>query len=302
MFWAKKLSGIWSKPVTPKSPKSFDEMPSVEFFSESVCDCSATTEEASFEERSRSEERDSGREQPDFEQGDSAVRENSHVSEGDYVVGEKGLPNFEEGDVGPGEVLPDFEDGDFASGEEPPSFYERMVRDGDFEKACFGAPELGAFPLSTPNHAVSITESYSGSEALSDSMQEIESTRYAEHHEKATTEEACEDVWTKDGDWLQATATWLTLQARFFEHTPLQNRLLMLALTLHDAKECLAPTLSWNAFYQGCRSLGFCITTGELLGAALSGRLLACPEQRVSLWHLRRPELLIVRRTCLCHV
>lgn len=135
----------------------------------------------------------------------------------------------------------------------------------------------------------------------SGSLQEKDFTRHATRYSKRH-ETAPENIRTTDADWLRATATLLTLQARIFERTPLRNRLLMLAITLHDAKARLAPTLSWNVFYQGCRSLGFCIGTGELSGAALSDRLRACPERRVSLWHLRRPELLIVRRTCLCRV
>lgn len=267
------------------------------------------------EERARSEERDlDGRERPDLEKGDSAVeREPPHIAEQDCVIGEDGLPDFEgvlgarevldleKGELGLGEELPDFEEGDFGRGEELPdlekgelglgeelpdfeggesaqteemsSFYERMIRDGDFGKACCGAPGLRSFPLR--NRGVSITDSYSGSETSKNIL---------------------------NTNWLQATATMLTLQARIFEHTPLQNRLLMLAITLHDAKARLAPSLSWNAFYQGCKSLGFCISTGELSGATLSDRLRACPERRVSLWHLRRPELRIVRRTCLCRV
>lgn len=242
--------------------------------------------EASLEERFRSEERDlDGRERPDLEKGDIA-------EQGDFGRGEElpdgreeDLPYFEEGDFGRGEELPNFEGSESAQTEEMSSFYERMIRDG--------APGLCSFPLR--DRAVSITESYSGSETDS-----VKSTRYAKHHEPSTTETIFKNIRTVE--WLQATATMLTLQARIFEHTPLQNRLLMLAITLHDAKARLAPSLSWNAFYRGCKSLGFCISTGELSGAALSDRLRACPERRVSLWHLRRPELLIVRRTCLCRI
>jgi hypothetical protein len=318
MFWAKKLSGIWSNPITPEGSKSFDKMPSTEFLSASVCDCSPAM---AVEERARSEDGlpdfegvlgarevpdlekgklGLGEELPDFEEGDFGRGEEiPDLEEGDFGRGEE-IPDLEKGKLGLGEELPDFEGGKSASTEEMPSFFERMISDGDFEKAGCGAPGLRSFPP-LRNRAVSLTESSSGSEADPGSLQEKEftrhATRYAERHETAS-----ENIRTTDADWLRATATLLTLQARIFERTPLRNRLLMLAMTLHDAKARLAPTLSWNVFYQGCRSLGVCIRTGELSGAALSDRLRACPERRVSLWHLRRPELLIVRRTCLCRV
>jgi len=254
-----------------------------------MCDCSPVMAEASLEERSCSEERDlDWRERPDLEKGelpDGREDDLPNFEEGDFGRGDE-LPNFEEGDFGRGDELPNFEGSESSQTEEMSSFYERMIRDG-------GAPGLRSFPLR--NRAVSISESSSGSETDS-----VESTRYAKHHEPSTTETRFKNIQTVE--WLQATATMLTLQARIFEHTPLQNRLLMLAMTLHDAKARLVPSLSWNAFYKGCKSLGFCISTGELSGAALSNRLRACPERRVSLWHLRRPELRIVRRTCLCHV